>query len=133
MATATNAYIIVDKSRYEIFIGSNSTVEREQDYDRESKKRTDKVHKATGLPVWSVDAEIVDLDTKEVVGAKVKILANSQPELKPRSVAYVDGDLRVFAWADQRGNGKQSWNVLGTLTNDKPASPKANNFGGDAK
>lgn len=136
MANVQNTYITVDKSRYEIFIGSDAKVERDQKYDRESKTRTNKVHKDTGLPVWVVNAEIVDTETQKIVGDKLKILASSQPDLRARSLAHVDGDLRVFAWADAKGNGHQAWNVLGTLTTETPKSStsKAAGFaGGDAK
>lgn len=125
---AQNTYITVDKSRYEVFVGSDPKIERDTAYDPDAHKYVDKTHKSTGLPVWVVNAEVVDTATQEVVGDKIKILAPAQPELRARSVAYVDGELRVFAWAQVKrksegrteGVGHQAWNVLGTLTNTEP-------------
>lgn len=109
----------IDTTTVEVLVLSAPETKRAQDYDQATGSRSDKNDKKTGLPVWTVRAEVFDTeDGRALFVGNLKVVSEKEPELSARSVYKIEGALDAVAYTQtsgSRANAAVSYTVRGSL------------------
>ncbi len=106
----------IDTSTVEVLALSDGAVSRAYSYDTDSKQKTDRVDKDSGLPVWQIRAELFDKeDGKALFLGNLKVISADEPKITPRTVYSINGSLHAVAYSSADGRAAVSYSVKGDL------------------
>lgn len=105
----------LDTAKTTIYITSKSEVTAVQGFVDGKRSEEQSRDKTTGLPLWSIVAEIIQGDEIQT-GVKIKIAAETAPTVTPRTEYKIDGDLFATPYLQTGGrNAEVSFLLVGSL------------------
>ena len=129
MISLTNT-VSLDTKTTTFYASSDPAVERAQDWNAETKTRSDRIHKASGLPLWTVTGELVDVEGAVILAGKLKVASDTEPAITPRGEYALEGSLKALAYVDAKTRAALSFTLVGDLQPSKSGfAPKISTTG----